>query len=151
MKFTRFPKYILLIIISIIICFVVFRKVNYFVEGNSETATQPSANSKQETLQGLVISYTNDMYDKISSLISRKTKESENTTESILSKLKKDTETIGESLVLDQSENDKWNELVKSIENRVIELRSNIVYEKNTGASFKIHDDKIIGVINKYQ
>jgi len=39
---------------------------------------------------------------------------------------------------------------VESIEKRVIELRSNIVYGKKTGASFKIGNDKIVGVINKY-
>jgi hypothetical protein len=160
MKFTIYPKYILLLIlITIIICFIYFRKVNYLIEGNSATATAPatapatqsSEKSKQEKLQDIVVSYTNDMYDKISSLISKKTKESTNTTESIFGELKKKTETISESLVLDKAENDKLNELVKSIENRVIELRSNIVFQKNTGTSFKIRDDKMIGVINKYQ
>ena len=91
------------------------------------------------------------MYDKISNLISKKTKESTNTTESILNELKKDTNIIEQSNGVEQAENDKWNELVKSIENRVIELRSNIVFQKNTGTSFKLRDDKMIGVINKYQ
>lgn len=155
MKFTRYPKYILLLIIAIILCFIVFRKVNYLVEGNSAPATAPatqsSANSKQEKLQDIVVSYTNDMYDKISSLIRKKTKESTNTTESIIDELKKNTDVIEQSTGVEQVEIDKWNELVKSIENRVIELRSNIVFQKNTGTSFKIRDDKIIGVINKYQ
>lgn len=91
------------------------------------------------------------MYDKISSLIRKKTKESTNTTESIIDELKKNTDVIEQSTGVEQVEIDKWNELVKSIENRVIELRSNIVFQKNTGTSFKIRDDKIIGVINKYQ
>jgi len=129
------------------------------VEGNSASAptpaptpaTQSSEKSKQEKLQDIVVSYTNDMYDKISNLIRKKTKESTNTTESILNELKKDTDIIEQSNVVEQAEIDKWNKLVKSIENRVIELRSNIVFQKNTGTSFKIHDDKIIGVINKYQ
>jgi|SaaInlV_150m_DNA_5_1039734.scaffolds.fasta_scaffold03140_1 hypothetical protein len=155
MKFTRYPKYILLLIIAIILCFIVFRKVNYLVEGNSAPATAPdtqsSANSKQEKLQDIVVSYTNDMYDKISSLIRKKTKESTNTTESIIDELKKNTDVIEQSTGVEQVEIDKWNELVKSIENRVIELRSNMVFQKNTGTSFKIRDDKIIGVINKYQ
>ena len=91
------------------------------------------------------------MYDKISSLIRKKTKESTNTTESIIDELKKNTDVIEQSTGVEQVEIDKWNELVKSIENRVIELRSNMVFQKNTGTSFKIRDDKIIGVINKYQ
>ena len=158
MKFTIYPKYILLLIlITIIICFISFRKVNYLIEGNIATApatapaTQSSEKSKQEKLQDIVVSYTNDMYDKISNLISKKTKESTNTTESILNELKKDTNIIEQSNGVEQAEIDKWNELVKSIENRVIELRSNIVFQKNTGTSFKIRDDKMIGVINKYQ
>ena len=158
MKFTIYPKYILLLIlIAIIICFIAFRKVNYLIEGNIATApatapaTQSSEKSKQEKLQDIVVSYTNDMYDKISNLISKKTKESTNTTESILNELKKDTNIIEQSNGVEQAEIDKWNELVKSIENRVIELRSNIVFQKNTGTSFKIRDDKMIGVINKYQ
>jgi hypothetical protein len=154
MKFTIYPKYILLLIlITIIICFISFRKVNYLIEGNSATApaTQSSEKSKQEKLQDIVVSYTNDMYDKISNLISKKTKESTNTTESILNELKKDTNIIEQSNGVEQAEIDKWNELVKSIENRVIELRSNIVFQKNTGTSFKIRGDKMIGVINKYQ
>ena len=154
MKFTIYPKYILLLIlITIIICFISFRKVNYLIEGNSATDpdTQSSEKSKQEKLQDIVVSYTNDMYDKISNLISKKTKESTNTTESILNELKKDTNIIEQSNGVEQAEIDKWNELVKSIENRVIELRSNIVFQKNTGTSFKIRDDKMIGVINKYQ
>ena len=143
MKFTIYPKYILLLIlITIIICFISFRKVNYLIEGNSATAP---------ATQSIVVSYTNDMYDKISNLISKKTKESTNTTESILNELKKDTNIIEQSNGVEQAENDKWNELVKSIENRVIELRSNIVFQKNTGTSFKLRDDKMIGVINKYQ
>ena len=154
MKFTIYPKYILLLIlITIIICFISFRKVNYLIEGNSATDpdTQSSEKSKQEKLQDIVVSYTNDMYDKISNLISKKTKESTNTTESILNELKKDTNIIEQSNGVEQAEIDKWNELVKSIENRVIELRSNIVFQKNTGTSFKIRGDKMIGVINKYQ
>tara|TARA_B110000858_G_C17589806_1_gene375166 strand:- start:176 stop:550 length:375 start_codon:yes stop_codon:yes gene_type:complete len=123
------------------------------IEGNSATDpdTQSSEKSKQEKLQDIVVSYTNDMYDKISNLISKKTKESTNTTESILNELKKDTNIIEQSNGVEQAEIDKWNELVKSIENRVIELRSNIVFQKNTGTSFKIRGDKMIGVINKYQ
>jgi len=154
MKFTIYPKYILLLIlITIIICFISFRKVNYLIEGNSATDpdTKSSEKSKQEKLQDIVVSYTNDMYDKISNLISKKTKESTNTTESILNELKKDTNIIEQSNGVEQAEIDKWNELVKSIENRVIELRSNIVFQKNTGTSFKIRGDKMIGVINKYQ
>jgi hypothetical protein len=150
MKFTGYPKYVILLIIVIILCFIIFRRMNYFIEGNSATATQSTEESKQSKLQAIVIGYTNDIYDKISNLITKKTKESEKTTEMILNDLKNDIAIIEKPNVLEQAEIDKWGKLVESIEKRVIELRSNIVYKKKTGASFKIGNDKIIGVINKY-
>jgi len=150
MKFTGYPKYVILLIIVIILCFIVFRKMNYFIEGNDENANQSDKKIKQSKLQEIVIGYTNDIYDKISSLITKKTKESEKTTEMILNDLKNDIAVIEKPNVLEQAEIDKWGKLVESIEKRVIELRSNIVYEKKTGASFKIGNDKIVGVINKY-
>ena len=150
MKFTGYPKYVILLIIVIILCFIIFRKMNYFIEGNDENANQSDKKLKQSKLQEIVIGYTNDIYDKISSLITKKTKESEKTTEMILNDLKNDIAVIEKPNVLEQAEIDKWGKLVESIEKRVIELRSNIVYGKKTGASFKIGDDKIVGVINKY-
>ena len=150
MKFTGYPKYVILLIIVIILCFIIFRRMNYFIEGNSATATQSTEESKQSKLQAIVIGYTNDIYDKISNLITKKTKESEKTTEMILNDLKNDIAIIEKPNVLEQAEIDKCGKLVESIEKRVIELRSNIVYKKKTGASFKIGNDKIIGVINKY-
>ena len=150
MKFTGYPKYVILLIIVIILCFIIFRKMNYFIEGNDENANQSDKKIKQSKLQEIVIGYTNDIYDKISSLITKKTKESEKTTEMILNDLKNDIAVIEKPNVLEQAEIDKWGKLVESIEKRVIELRSNIVYEKKTGASFKIGNDKIVGVINKY-
>jgi cob(I)alamin adenosyltransferase len=124
--------------------------MNYFIEGNDENANQSDKKLKQSKLQEIVIGYTNDIYDKISSLITKKTKESEKTTEMILNDLKNDIAIIEKPNVLEQAEIDKWGKLVESIEKRVIELRSNIVYGKKTGASFKIGNDKIVGVINKY-
>ncbi len=150
MKFTGYPKYVILLIIVIILCFIIFRKMNYFIEGNDENANQSDKKLKQSKLQEIVIGYTNDIYDKISNLITKKTKESEKTTEMILNDLKNDIAIIEKPNVLEQAEIDKWGKLVESIEKRVIELRSNIVYGKKTGASFKIGNDKIVGVINKY-
>jgi hypothetical protein len=124
--------------------------MNYFIEGNDENANQSDKKLKQSKLQEIVIGYTNDIYDKISNLITKKTKESEKTTEMILNDLKNDIAIIEKPNVLEQAEIDKWGKLVESIEKRVIELRSNIVYGKKTGASFKIGNDKIVGVINKY-
>lgn len=148
MKFTRFPKYTISIIILIVLSYFVFRKMNYFIEGND--ASPSDEKYKQNGLQDTVIRYTNDIFDRISSLITKKTKESENTTEMIFKKLDSKIAAIDNSVSIDQSELDKWDELVKSVEHRLIKLRSNIVYETNTGASFKIGNDKIVGVINKY-
>ncbi len=163
MKFAKYPKYIFLIgivllIIVIIYCRLCSSKLTEGAQTNDEWTqktvmvdAQTNDESSRKDITSAITNFTNDLYAKMKNVITTKTQDSESRTDEILKKIETDLKNIEESDKVDPKIVEKWENLNKSFENKAMELKRLTV---NPGVSIDILSDtkrdKIKGIINKY-
>jgi len=149
MNFLRYPNNIILSI-----CIIVFIIIYYFYGSNKIIEGAQTNEEKTKALNETIISFTQDLYDKIKHFITTKTSESTDRSTQILKKLEATVDNIKKSNQVSEEELSRWDNLSKAIHQKKMALNSVGTTITHPGIAIEIQNetytDKIRGIINKY-
>ena len=150
MNFLRYPNNIFLSI-GLIVFFIII----YYSQVSTKIIEGAQTNEeKTKALNETIISFTQDLYDKMKFFITTKTSESEDKSTQILKKLNATINNIKNSNQVSDEELSRWDKLSKAIEQKKMSLHASRDLTTHPGIAIEIQNetytDKIRGIINKY-